>query len=29
VNGRTTERYGVNVCALRNVIITNSGIAVD
>ncbi|GGG16033.1 hypothetical protein GCM10010964_00450 [Caldovatus sediminis] len=29
VNGHTAERYGVNVCALRNVIITNSGIAVD
>jgi len=29
VNGRAIERYGVNVCAVSNVIITNSGIAVN
>lgn len=29
VNGRAIEHHGVNVCATANVVITNSGIAVN
>jgi hypothetical protein len=29
VNGRATERFGVNVCTTTNVVITNGGIAVN
>jgi hypothetical protein len=29
VNGRATERFGVNVCTTTNVVITNGGIGVN